>query len=146
MNIPEELKIYSIFYEYRLFVILPLYALWIAGCFYWLFRLKKIFFLWLLIFPLILSPLHTAFIYSGWHYRMELYNRFAKTPQGWHDIDHMPPEIRKEYAKHNYRPRQRTIKAMIAGTISFTPIMYAIGGLVFAGMSFLKKREDQKKS
>lgn len=98
MNIPDDLKIISLIYEYRFFALVPFYTAWMLGGFYLLFRLKKMFFLWLLIFPLVLSPLSIAFVYSGWHYRMELYDRFAKTPQGWHDIDCMPPEIRAEYA------------------------------------------------
>ena len=107
MTIPDDLKIFSFIYEYRFFALVPLYALWIAGGFYFLFRLKKVFFLWLLIFPLVLSPLHIAFVYSGWHYRMELYDRFAKTPHGWHDIDCMPPAIRAEYATQLSSPFQR---------------------------------------
>ena len=104
MSIPDELKIFSLIYEYRYIVLFPFIFLWIVGGFYFLLRLKKVFFLWLLIFPLVLSPLQIAFVYSGWHYRMELYDRFAKTPQGWHDIDHMPPAIRAEYARHNTIP------------------------------------------
>ena len=145
MNIPEELKIFSFIYEYRFFVLLPLIALWAIGGFYLLFRLKKIFFLWLLIFPLVLSPLQIACVYSGWYYRMELYDRFAKTPRNWHDIDHMPPGIRAEYAKHNYRPRLRDIKALAVGTIVLTPLLYLLGGAVFVGISFGKKWINGKK-
>ena len=139
MTIPDDLKIFSYIYEYRFFALVPLYALWIAGGFYFLFRLKKVFFLWLLIFPLVLSPLHIAFVYSGWHYRMELYDRFAKTPHGWHDIDCMPPAIRAEYAKHNYHPRFRDIKALAAGTIVLTPLLYALGGVTFIVIASTKK-------
>ena len=60
MTIPDDLKIFSFIYEYRFFALVPLYALWIAGGFYFLSRLKKVFFLWLLIFPLVLSPLPIA--------------------------------------------------------------------------------------
>ena len=139
MTIPDDLKIFSYIYEYRFFALVPLYALWIAGGFYFLFRLKKVFFLWLLIFPLVLSPLQIAFVYSGWHYRMELYDRFAKTPHGWHDIDCMPPAIRAEYAKHNYRPRFRDIKALAVGTIVLTPLLYVMGGTAFAAIALIQK-------
>ena len=44
MTIPDDLKIFSYIYEYRFFALVPLYALWIAGGFYFLFRLKKVFF------------------------------------------------------------------------------------------------------
>ncbi|MBQ4315392.1 MAG: hypothetical protein IJC21_08120 [Lentisphaeria bacterium] len=116
-----------------------------AGGFYLLLRLKKLFFLWLLIFPLVLMPLQMAFVYSGWYYRMELYERYAKTPHGWHDIDYMPPEIRSEYAKHNYRPRFRDIKALAVGAIVITPLLYASGGVVFVFASLAKGWLDRKK-
>ena len=139
MNPPKDLIIFSFIYEYHHFVLLPLVVLWIAGGFYFLFRLKKVFFLWLLIFPLLISPLQIACVYSGWHYRMELYDRFAKTPHGWHDIDCMPPAIRAEYAKHNYRPRFRDIKALAVGTIVLTPLLYVMGGTAFAAIALIQK-------
>ena len=143
--IPQDLKIFSLLYEYHHFILFPLIALWAAGGFYFLRRLKKIFFLWLLIFPLVLSPLQIAFVYSGWHYRMELYDRFAKTPAGWHDIDHMPPSIRAEYAKRNHHPRFRDIKALAAGNIVLTALLYALGGLAFIVIALIRKILNRKK-
>ena len=145
MNIPDDLKIYSFIYEYFNWVFLPLTAIWIAGGIYLMIRVKKVFFLWLLIFPLVLSPLQIACVYSGWHYRMELYDRFAKTPHGWHDIDCMPPEIRAEYAKHNYHPRFRDMKSMGVGTIVLTPLLYALGGLAFITISSIKSWLNRRK-
>ena len=146
MIVPDDLKIFSLIYEYHHFVLFPLVLLWIVGCFYFLLRLKKVFFLWLLIFPLVLSPLQIAFVYSGWHYRMELYDRFAKTPQGWYDIDHMPPVIRAEYARHNYHPRFRDIKALAAGTVVVTPVLYALGVSLFVVITLIKNLLDRKKA
>lgn len=147
MVIPDDLKIFSLLYEYRFFALFPFYTVWILGGCYFLFRLKKVFFLWLLIFPIVLSPLHIAFVYSGWHYRMELYNRFAKDPHGYHDIACMPSEIRAEYAKHNYHPRFRDMKAMVIGTIVLTPLLYIPGGVIFALILLWKKlfRSSSKK-
>ena len=145
MNVPDDLKIYSFIYEYFNWVFLPLTAIWIAGGIYLMIRVKKVFFLWLLIFPLVLSPLQIACVYSGWHYRMELYDRFAKTPHGWHDIDYMPLAIRAEYAKHDYRPRFRDIKALAAGTVVLTPILYALGGLAFVISAGLRKFFEKRK-
>ena len=152
--IPDDLKIFNFIYEYRLYVLIPLYTAWILGGFYFLFKLKKIFFLWLLIFPLLLSPLNIAFVYSGWHYRMVLRDRFAKADSGWTDshsshsidIDLMPPEIRAEYAKHDYHPRFRDMKAMCVGVVVFTPILYILGGLAYGmGYLWIKIRIFQKK-
>ena len=145
MTVPDDLKIFSLIYEYRFFALVPFYTAWMLGGFYLLFRLKKMFFLWLLIFPLVLSPLSIAFVYSGWHYRMELYDRFAKTPHGWYDIDCMPPEIRAEYAKHNYHPRFRGMKSMGVGTIVLTPLLYALGGLAFITISSIKSWLNRRK-
>ena len=146
MTVPADLKIFSFIYEYRLWVLLPSVILWAVGGFYLLFRLKKLFFLWLLIFPLVLSPLQIACAYSGWHYRMELRNRFAQTGRGWTDsyttrpinINLMPDEIHAEYAKHNYHPRYRDLKVMAVGTIVITPILYALGGLTFVTIILIK--------
>ena len=147
MNIPGDLKIYSFIYEYYHWVLLPLIAFWIAGGIYLVVRVKKAFFLWLLIFPLVLSPFQIACIYSGWHYRMELRERFGKDSHGWCNINCMPPVIRAEYAKHNYHPRFRDIKAHVAGTIVLTPILYALGGLAFlisAGLRKFFEKQEKK--
>ena len=146
MTVPADLKIFSFIYEYRLWVLLPLVILWAVGGFYLLFRLKKLFFLWLLIFPLMLQPLNIAATWCGWHYRMELRNRFAQSNRGWTDsyttrpinINLMPDEIHAEYAKHNYHPRYRDLKAMAVGTIVITPILYALGGLTFVTIILIK--------
>ncbi len=146
MTIPDDLKIFSLIYECRFWFLIPLYMAWMLGGFYFLFRSKKVFFLWLLIFPLLLSPVQIAFVYSGWHYRMELYDRFAKTPHGWHDIDHMPPTIRAEYAKHDYHPRFRDMKAIAVGTVVFTPLLYALGVLAFALVVPIKNGLSRRKN
>ncbi len=156
--IPEDLKIFSLIYEYSDFVILPLLAIYAAGGLYLLFRLKKIFFLWLLIFPLVICPLEIAFTYCGWHYRMELRNRFAGTDNNGFadlftsrpvDIDLMPPEIRAEYAKHDYHPRYRDMKTLVASAIVSVPILYVFGGLAFLIIFMFKEmfvREKPKTS
>ena len=132
--ISDDLKIFSLIYEYRAWVLLPLLAGGLVGAGYLLCRRKRIFFLWLALFPLVLQSLSVAATYSGWHYRMELRDRFAQVPgiPGAIDIDRMPPVIRAEYAKHNCHPRFRDIKAGIVGIIVTTPILYAIGWLLFA--------------
>lgn len=147
MTIPTDLKIFSFIYEYRLWVLVPLYTVWIMIGFHFLIRLKKVFFLWLLIFPLLLSPLNIAFVYSGWHYRMELRDRFARDKTGWSDpytgypinLNVMPPEILAEYAKHDYHPRFRDMKAMFFGTIVLTPFLFALGGLSFLIIILIRK-------
>ena len=145
--IPEDLKIFSLIYEYRFWLIIPLLIFWLMGGFYFLFRLKKVFFLWLLIFPVVIQPLNIAATWCGWHYRMELRERFAGDDRGWTDpytavpinINRMPPEIRAEYAKHNYHPRYRDMKVMTVGTIAATILSYIFGGLIFIVIKLLRK-------
>ncbi len=154
MSIPEDLKIFSLIYECRNFVLLPLIVLWLIGGGYLLFRLKKVFFLWLLIFPLVISPLQIAFVYSGWHYRMELRDRFGTYPRGKMNgvisksvnINLMPPEIRAEYAKHNYHPRYRDMKAITVRAIVFTSFFYVLGGLGYWAVFLFRKRNENKRS
>ena len=132
--IPDDLKVFSLICEYRAWVLFPLFFGWLAGAGYFLCRRKRIFFLWLAIFPLVIQGLGTAAVYCGWHYRMELRDRFARRPGDpptYININLMPPAIRAEYAKHNYHPRFRDIKAGIVGIIVMTPILYAVGGLLF---------------
>ena len=145
MSVPDNLKIFSLIYEYRAWVLIPLTFLWLMGFVYFLFWVKKVFFLWILILSLFIQPLHIATIWCGWHYRMELYDQFAKTPYGWHDIDYMPTTIRDEYAKHNYHPRFCDMRAMAVGTIIITPILYIFGGLVFIILFLIKYWLNRRK-
>ena len=154
MNIPEDLKIFSLIYEYRWGLLIPLLVGWLFGVFYFLFHGKKIFFLWLLLFPLLIQPLNIAATYSGWHYRMALRKRFAQmdSGSGWTNPDSsrpinlnlMPPEIRAEYAKHNFHPRFRDLKAMTAGTILLIPFLYAAGGVCFWLFARIRKKAEGK--
>ena len=99
MNIPDDLKLLSFIYENRGWVLLPLIVLWGIGGFYLLFRLKKLFFLWLLIFPLVIQPLALGATYCGLRYRMELRERFAKTDGGCEE----PDCIRREELLRNVK-------------------------------------------
>ena len=149
MTVPGDLKILNFIYENLNLLLYPLLALWGAGAFYLLFRLKKLFFLWLLIFPLLIQPLVLGATYCGRRYRMELRNRFAGAERGWTDnftshpvnINLMPPEIYQEYAKHNFSPRYRDLKAQITGIIFFTPILYAAGGLLWTTVCCIRNRK-----
>ena len=152
MAIPTDLKIFSFIYEYRLWVLVPLYAVWIMIGFHFLIRLKKVFFLWLLIFPLLLSPLNIAFVYSGWHYRMELRDRYAVVSDGIsgynsqkskvYNINLMPADIRREYAKDGYRPRRRGVIAQVIWVILLTPVTL-LGQWILYRIFFRRKKDAE---
>ena len=127
--IPIELKIFSHIYEFGRILTLILSAAWFFYALLLMIRLNRRFWLWLLIWPCIIGPMQIGFTWCGFHYRMELYDRFARTSQGWHNINVMPPEIRAEYAKHNYHPRARDLKAQMFGCIAMIPAVYSFGGI-----------------
>ena len=134
MAVPDDLKIFSLIYEYRLYALVPLFIAWLLVLRHLLIRRKRVFFLWLLVLPVVIQGLNVGAVYSGWHYRMELRDRFARVPGdrfGATNINLMPPEIAAEYAKHNYRPRYRDVKAGIVGMVFVTVLLYPLGAVVY---------------
>ena len=136
--IPFELIIFSYIYEFGRILTLILSAAWFFYALLLMIRLNRRFWLWLLIWPCIIGPMQIGFTWCGFHYRMELYDRFARTPQGWHNINVMPPEPRAEYAKHNYHPRARDLKAQTAGCIVMLPFLYLCGGIGWVITAFIR--------
>ena len=81
---------------------------------------------------------------------MGLYDRFAKTSQGWHNINVMPPEVRAEYEKHDSHPRARDLTAQTAACIVLLPVVYffgAIGWFLTCAIreTFIKRGKDEQK-
>ena len=110
MEIPASLKIFSIIYECRLWLIIPLAVVWSVFLSMQLYhRKRKAFFITLAALPLVILPIAVATTWSGWHYRMELRDRFAPNT----NINQMPPAVHAEYARHDFHPRFRDVKAMI---------------------------------
>ena len=123
MDIPKNIKIFSLIYEYRFWLFILLALSWIACSAILLFCRCKIFLVVLALLPLALQFFSIATVWSGWHYRMELRNRFAKVPNMGNaiDIDRMPPAIRAEYARHDYRPRFSDVKQLLLWNILLLP-------------------------
>ena len=145
MTVPADLKIFNLIYEYRLYALVPLFLAWLLVLRNLLIRRKRVFFLWLLVLPVVIQGLNVGAVYSGWHYRMELRDRFARVPCdrfGATDINLMPPEIHAEYAKHNFHPRFRDVKAGIVGMVFVTVLLYPLGAVVYGlvGRAQRKKR------
>ena len=125
--IPFELKIFSIIFEVGRWLTLAFTLAWFVYALLLMIRRNRRFWLWLLVFPCVILPLNIGSTWCGWHYRMELRDRYATDEHGWTDIDRMPPAIRAEYAKHDYHPRFRDIKAQIIGCIVMLPAVYFFG-------------------
>ena len=104
MEIPASLKIFNIIYECRLWLIIPLAVVWSVFLSMQLYhRKRKAFFITLAALPLVILPIAVATTWSGWHYRMELRDRFAPNT----NINQMPPAVHAEYARHDFHPRFR---------------------------------------
>lgn len=133
MEIPASLKIFNIIYECRLWLLVPLAIAWFIYAAILLRSRKHFFFVWLLALPLVILPIAVATIWSGWHYRMELRDRFAKVPnqQDAINIHLMPSAIHAEYAKYDFHPRFRDVKAMILWNLLLIPLTALGGGAVW---------------
>ena len=128
MEIPASLKIFSIIYECRLWLIIPLAVVWSVFLSMQLYhRKRKAFFITLAALPLAILPIAVATTWSGWHYRMELRDRFAPNT----NINQMPPSIHAEYARHDFHPRLRDVKAMILWNLLLMPLTALGGGAVW---------------
>ena len=124
MEIPASLKILSLIYECRLWLLAALAVIWILVAAILLLRRKKSFLIVLAALLFILQLMTIATTWCGWSYRMGLRNRYAQVPNMANaiDIDRMPPAIRAEYAKHDYHPRLSDVKRMILWNILLFPL------------------------
>ena len=82
MEISFDVKIFSLIYESGKYLLPFLFVLWLT----WLFsviilRKRKQFLLTSAAF-LLFCLLSASFTWSGWHYRMKLYEQYAVTKQG----------------------------------------------------------------
>ena len=142
MEIPASLKIFSIIYECRLWLIIPLAVVWSVFLSMQLYhRKRKAFFITLAALPLVILPITVATTWSGWHYRMELRDRFASNT----NINQMPPAIHAEYARHDFQPRFRDVKAMILWNLLLIPLTALGGGAVWriVPKNHMKKASNQ---
>ena len=149
--IPFELQIFSIIYECGCRLTPILAFAWFFYALLLMIRLDRRFWRWLAVLSLVILPLNVGFTWCGWHYRMELRDRYARDKNGWTDpytkypvnIRKMPPEILAEYAKHDCHPRFRDIKAQIVGCIVMFPAVYFFG-LPGWGCTLLVRKKFKK--
>lgn len=139
MEIPFELSIFSWIYEIGRWIVLTLLLAGLLCCFILPLWRKPVLLLFCVIFPLVFGAINFGVTWCGFHYRMELRDRYARDKSGWTDsftkypvnINLMPPEIRREYAKHDYHPRERNLK----GTIVQIPVLIVLM-LLFSGVTW----------
>ena len=131
MEIPFGLSIFSWIYEIGRWIVLILLIGGLLFSFILPLWRKPVLLLFGVIFPLLFGALNFGVTWCGFHYRMELRHRYGKTPEGLVNIDLMPPEIRREYGKHDYHPRERNVK----GAIIQIPVL-AVLMLLFSGVTW----------
>lgn len=130
MEIPFELSIFSWIYEIGRWIVLALLLAGLLFCFFLPLWRKPILLIFCVIFPLLFGAVNFGVTWCGFHYRMELRDRWG-TNRGSVNIDRMPPNIRREYAKHDYHPRERNLK----GAIIQIPVL-AVLMLLFSGVTW----------
>ena len=147
MDIPFDIKIFNWIYESGKYLLPLLFVLWLT----WLFcviilRKRKQFWLTSAAF-LTFCMLNAAFTWSGWHYRMELRERYAAVQlpaaggQKVYDIDRMPADIRREYAKDGFRPRRRAVAAQVVWLILLTPVTLLGQGILY--LAFFRRKKGE---
>ena len=130
MEIPFGLSIFSWIYEVGRWIVLALLLAGLLCSFILPLWRKPVLLLFCVIFPLVFGALNFCVTWCGFHYRMELRDRWGKY-RGNVNIDLMPPNIRREYAKHDYHPRERNVK----GAVIQIPVL-AVVMLLFSGVTW----------
>ena len=142
--IPFELKIYSIVYEYGGRLTLILAFAWLVYALLLMIRLDRRFWWWLAVLSVVILPLNVGFTWCGWHYRMELRDRYAVDEHGWMNIYRMPPEVHAEYAKHDYRPRYRDVMGAAVWCVLLLPVVYGFGGLGWTCAALVRGKIEKR--
>ncbi|MBQ9336270.1 MAG: hypothetical protein IJS14_03105 [Lentisphaeria bacterium] len=157
MEIPFELSIFSWIYEIGRWIVLTLLLAGLLCCFILPLWRKPVLLLFCVIFPLVFGAINFGVTWCGFHYRMELRDRYARDKSGWTDsftkypvnINLMPPEIRREYAKHDYHPRRRNLTGAVVAIPVLSMLMFLISGgvwLILLGMNgitgWFRKRKN----
>ena len=133
VSIPRHLICFRRLYDLRLWVLIPLAFVWLIVAIRLLLHSRKVFFVWLFGLPFFIMTLCIVLTWCGWHYRMELRQRYAAYPgvPGAYSLARMPAGILAEYARNDYHPRLRDIKAQVLFAIAFMPILLIAGFLLF---------------
>ena len=137
MDIPFNIRIFNWIYESGKYLLPLLFVLWLTWLIYVIILRRKRQFLFTSVAFLLFCILSAAFTWSGWHYRMELRDRYAMVSSrvpDWkecgrnkvYNINLMPADIRREYAKDNYRPRRRSVITQFIWAILLTPFTFLV--------------------
>ncbi|MBQ9755112.1 MAG: hypothetical protein IJV93_10240 [Lentisphaeria bacterium] len=152
MDIPFDIKIFNWIYESGKYLLPLLFILWLTWLIYVIILRRKRQFLFTSVAFLLFCLLGAAFTWSGWYYRMQLRERYAVVKQETvggqksrtekvYNINLMPADIRREYAKDGYRPRRRGVIAQFVWVILLTPFTFLVQWLLYRKFFRRKKNE-----
>lgn len=152
MNIPFDIKIFSWIYESGKYLLPLLLVLWLTWLCCVIILRKKKQFLFTSVMFLLFCVINAFFTWCGWHYRMELRERYALVQagkSGWLDtqtgkvynINLMQSDIRWEYEKNSSSPRRRGVIAQIIWGIVLTPVTL-LGQLILYLIYFRKRKAE----
>ena len=152
MNIPFDIKIFNWIYESGKYLLPLLLVLWLTWLCCTVILRKKKQFLFTSVMFLLFCITSVFFTWCGWHYRMELRERYALVQNGENNfLDNqtgkvyntnlMPPDIRREYEKDNCRPRRRGVIAQVIWVILLTPI--TLLGQWFLYLIYFRNRKTE---
>ena len=142
MDIPLDIKVFNWIYESGKYLLPFLLVLWLTWLIAVLILRKKKQFLCTSAVFIIHCFLNAAFTWSGWHYRMQLRERYALVkPQlvegqkystaKVYNINLMPADISSEYAKDHYSPRRRGVIAQFIWVVLLTPFTFLIQWILY---------------
>lgn len=150
MAIPFSIRIFNIVYESGKYLLPALLTLWLVWLICVIIQRKRKQFFWTSAVFIGIFIIGGVFTWSGWHYRMKLYERYAlvqpnadnSSRQKTYDLDRMPAEVRREYAKNHYRPRQRQVYGQIVWVLLLTPITL-LGQWLLYLLFFRRKKQAE---
>ena len=157
MDIPFDIKIFNWIYESGKYLLPLLFVLWLTWLICVTILRRKRQFLCTSAAFLLYCILGAVFTWCGWHYRMELRDRYAVVSSGtpeWkesrkgkvYNINLMPADIRREYAKDGYRPRLRGVIAQFVWVILLTPLTLSGQWILYRIYFRCRKNEDETES
>lgn len=144
MEITSYLRVLRFIYETRLWLLISMGILLGSITVYLTWKKRSEFLcLWLLVLPMFILPLILGTTWCGFRYRMELRNRYAQFPDqpvGTYNINLMPDEIYAEYARHDFHPRFRDLKAQVlTGLLLLPPYLFLV--VLLSRSNWIKKQQ-----
>lgn len=150
MSIPWDIKIFSWIYESGKYLLPLIFVLWLTWLISVVILRKRKQFLFTSAAFILFFALGTVFTWCGWHYRMELRERYAVVQTDetvcsnkTYNIDLMPYDVKNEYKKNGSRPHYRGVVAQVILTVIVIPLTL-LGQLILYLVYFRRRKLEGK--